>query len=304
MAADGRLHRIHRQVYALGHAALSLQGRLWAALLYARPGGRPQPHDSRLDLVADRDRADADPPDRAGPASFIAGCSCSPLPPGRMQSNTEASRDPRGRTLLDLGCVLSAAPTSPRAGRGGLSRPARSRRGRVACSVEGDLVRSRSEAPSDTTCLSSPRPSASSKSGSSTSASGPNLRLPEVNARVGRMRVDALWREERIAVELDGAAAHGGWAAIRRDRQREIALRAARVSGRPIHLGPGDNRPPGGSRTCHRPARSADLGSVSPEPPTADPRPQRSRPAAGRGHGRRTRPRRGPPRPPAGGART
>ena len=51
------------------------------------------------------------------------------------------------------------------------------------------------------------------------------IRLPEVNARVGDMRVDALWREERIAVELDGAAAHGGWAAIKRDRQREMALR-------------------------------------------------------------------------------
>ena len=37
-----------------------------------------------------------------------------------------------------------------------------------------------------------------------------HLRIPEINARVGRMRVDALWREERIAVELDGAAAHGG----------------------------------------------------------------------------------------------
>jgi Protein of unknown function (DUF559) len=49
---------------------------------------------------------------------------------------------------------------------------------------------------------------------------------PAVNARVGRMRVDALWREQRVAVELDGAAAHGGWAAIKRDRQRELALRA------------------------------------------------------------------------------
>jgi very-short-patch-repair endonuclease len=54
-----------------------------------------------------------------------------------------------------------------------------------------------------------------------------HLRIPEMNARVGRMRVDALWREERIAVELDGAAAHRGYAVIRRDRRREVALRAA-----------------------------------------------------------------------------
>src|SRR4051794_31854498 len=34
----GRLHRIHPGVYALGHKALSLEGRLLAAVLYAGPG--------------------------------------------------------------------------------------------------------------------------------------------------------------------------------------------------------------------------------------------------------------------------
>jgi very-short-patch-repair endonuclease len=53
------------------------------------------------------------------------------------------------------------------------------------------------------------------------------LPMPEVNARVGRMRVDALWRERRVIVELDGAAAHGSWAAIKRDRERELTLRSS-----------------------------------------------------------------------------
>jgi very-short-patch-repair endonuclease len=51
------------------------------------------------------------------------------------------------------------------------------------------------------------------------------LPLPEINARVGGMRVDAMWRQQRLVAELDGAAAHGGWARASRDRERELALR-------------------------------------------------------------------------------
>jgi very-short-patch-repair endonuclease len=60
------------------------------------------------------------------------------------------------------------------------------------------------------------------------------------------MRVDALWLKERVAVELDGVAGHAGWAQIRRDREREMALRALgfqvarytwnQVTGRPAEV--------------------------------------------------------------------
>jgi very-short-patch-repair endonuclease len=53
------------------------------------------------------------------------------------------------------------------------------------------------------------------------------LPLPEVNSKVGRIRVDALWRAQLLAVELDGGPAHGGVAAMKRDRERELAMRAA-----------------------------------------------------------------------------
>jgi hypothetical protein len=53
------------------------------------------------------------------------------------------------------------------------------------------------------------------------------LPLPEVNARVGHLRVDALWRDRGLAVELDGGPAHGGAAAMKRDRNRELFLRSA-----------------------------------------------------------------------------
>ena len=53
------------------------------------------------------------------------------------------------------------------------------------------------------------------------------LPLPEVNPTVQGMTVDALWREERLIVELDGHQGHATPARIERDRRRELRLRAA-----------------------------------------------------------------------------
>ena len=52
------------------------------------------------------------------------------------------------------------------------------------------------------------------------------LPMPEVNRRAGLMRVDAIWREAGVAAELDGGDAHAGLGQMKRDRDRELALRA------------------------------------------------------------------------------
>ena len=51
--------------------------------------------------------------------------------------------------------------------------------------------------------------------------------LPEVNEYVAGWQVDALWREQRLAVELDGHGNHHTPAQLRRDRRKELALRGA-----------------------------------------------------------------------------
>lgn len=51
------------------------------------------------------------------------------------------------------------------------------------------------------------------------------LPQPEVNVPIGRMTVDFLWREERLVVETDSYVTHGGSIAFDDDRTRDLELR-------------------------------------------------------------------------------
>src|SRR4051794_34973824 len=57
---------------------------------------------------------------------------------------------------------------------------------------------------------------------------------PEVNAIVEGFEVDAVWRDTRLTVELDGRDTHGTAAAFERDRERDRALQVA--GWRPIRI--------------------------------------------------------------------
>jgi very-short-patch-repair endonuclease len=51
-------------------------------------------------------------------------------------------------------------------------------------------------------------------------------RLPApVNARIGSLEVDFLWRHSRLVVETDGYRYHRGRTAFEGDRERDLALR-------------------------------------------------------------------------------
>jgi very-short-patch-repair endonuclease len=54
-----------------------------------------------------------------------------------------------------------------------------------------------------------------------------DLPLPALNMRLEGFEVDACWVEEKVVVELDGAAYHRGVGARLRDEQRDARLRAA-----------------------------------------------------------------------------
>jgi very-short-patch-repair endonuclease len=50
------------------------------------------------------------------------------------------------------------------------------------------------------------------------------LPTPELNARVSRYEIDALWRDEGVAVEIDSRRHHAGSQAFERDRIRDADL--------------------------------------------------------------------------------
>ena len=222
----GRLHRVHPGVYALGHRSLPLFGRLWAALLYAAPGAAfshttaawlwqvVETEPARIHLTVPGRRL-----------SLPAVCLHHT---GRLEVTTHRGLPVTtvARTLRDIARVLPY----PRLRRAlaeadyrGLLVPrevervlGRGRRGAAALRLAldshlPDLAATRSVLEERFLAL----------------CETAQIPLPEVNATVQGLMVDALWPGERVIVELDGHAAHSRPFAIARDRERDLTLRSA-----------------------------------------------------------------------------
>jgi hypothetical protein len=226
----GRLHRLHRGVFAVGHTRLSREGR-WTAALLATSGGAVLSHVSaaalwelrptsaasihvtvptysgrlrRPGIVAHRSRslADADVDERDGIAVTsvartlldVAGT----LAPGSLERVVERSLTLR---LFDLHAVRAAIDARPTVrGATALARAV------AGVHDEPALTRSRLEALMRDVCA----------------AHG--IEPPEVNARVEGDEVDFLWRSRRLIVETDGHAHHSTRRAFERDRAKDARL--------------------------------------------------------------------------------
>lgn len=223
----GRLHSMHRSVYALGHCALSQRG-VWLAAVLAHGEGALLSHLSaaalwrlidgpthRVDVTSERGR-----PGRSG--IRLHRSDTHPL------DRTVRHRIPVtsvAQTLLDI------AESSPRrlrrayeeADRAGLLRPGaleqtcERNQGRRGLAVIRKVMTEEH--------LGATRSPLEDLFGALCRKHG--LPLPAVNARLLGLEVDALWKEQRLVVELDGFAYHGHRAAFERDRARDAALQAA-----------------------------------------------------------------------------
>lgn len=225
---SGRLHGIHRGVYAVGHASLSRRGIYLAAVLAYGEGAVL----SHLSAAALWKLIDPMPfPVDVTSQHGHAGRRGIRLHRGVVPAEERTARygipvTSVTRTLLDVAEIDSAgalrrafeeADRRDLLRRDALEKTCRRGEGRHGLAAIRPLTRE-------------------TRSGFTRSALEDmfvalcrrhRLPTPAINARLFGFEVDALWERQRLVAELDGFAFHSHRAAFERDRTRDAALQAA-----------------------------------------------------------------------------
>ncbi|MGC1164533.1 MAG: type IV toxin-antitoxin system AbiEi family antitoxin domain-containing protein [Solirubrobacterales bacterium] len=204
----GRLHRVHRGVYAVGHPPVSREAR-WMAAVLACGEGAVLSHVSAAALwgllrpVSGFIHVSVPTYSGLRGRTGIRLHRCASLKGERFASRLGIPVTSPARTIEDIEGVLPA-PLVRRAIRqaeiGGMQLGREARTDRTRSDLEGDFL------------------GLCRRHG---------LPAPEVNVKVGRWTVDFLWRREGIAVETDFYGYHRGRVAFRDDRARDLDLRRA-----------------------------------------------------------------------------
>jgi putative AbiEi antitoxin of type IV toxin-antitoxin system/uncharacterized protein DUF559 len=225
----GRLHRIHRGVYAVGHRALSLHGRFMAAVLACGDGAvlshvsaavlwellRPIDGPVHITVPTSSGRSR-----RRG--IHLHRCSSLKPPPEPSPSPSYPKQEGgRGGRLLITHRhnipVTTVARTLEDLRASDLLPPHLLRRATRQAELKGyrlegvETDRTRSDL--ETLFLAI--------------VHRYGLPHPEVNVKLGRWTVDFLWRDERVVVETDFWSYHRGSVSFEDDHARELDLRSA-----------------------------------------------------------------------------
>lgn len=250
---SGRLVRLHRGVYAVGHARLRREGHWLAAVLAAGPGAvlshrdaaglhdlRPANH-ARIDVTTTAERkgtskiavhrarvlaADEVTTVHGIPATTVARTLVDLAGHVPHDHLARAIREAERRRTFDFRAVETA-----------MAR-VRGRRGKGHGALRAALAECAALEQHDTR---SPLEDAFLRL-----LRDHGLPLPSTNVLVDGFVVDAVWRVQRIVVELDGRAFHDDRWAFEADRERDAALTSAgwrvvrfthrQVTRRPDHV--------------------------------------------------------------------
>jgi very-short-patch-repair endonuclease len=205
----GRLHQVHRSVYAVGHAALGNEGR-WLAAVLACGAGAILSHTSAAELWRILPAQDAGEDNR--PVHVTV--------PGEGKS--------RPGIRLHRSSTLSPADLTRRAGIP-VARPARTLADLRRAAPRELFARALRQAEYLRLPLGNHFEPDHTRSELETEflrvVGRHRLPAPEVNVRVDRFIVDFLWRAEQLIAEVDGWGAHRGRSAFEADRMRDNRLR-------------------------------------------------------------------------------
>lgn len=225
-AARGRLIRVHPRVYAVGHSHLDLRGRLFAALLYVGSGAAlshttaawwwalissppsvihisaPRDVESLRDVIVHR------------PRRF------------HVVTHSGVAVTAVGRTLVDTASMLGFDQVRKMVAQASflkrLTPPeavAALRRGRKgSAAIRRALAQQLPELAKTLSPLEDLFVVACDAAG---------LPAPQMNRMILGFKVDAIWPDHMLAVELDGGDAHGHPVAVHTDRSRDLRLRQA-----------------------------------------------------------------------------
>lgn len=218
----GRLHRVHRGIYHVGHRALSARATFRAAL-FAAGDNAVLSHRAAADhweLLRWNGNPELTTTDRTGrgiPDLIVH----------RVRSPPEATVHQGFRvttvahTILDLATILEPKPLARALGEAEYQRI-----------VDRDHLREIAAGRSGATAVREALGDHAAPTASEleqqflTLIRRANLPHPELNASVHGKQVDFLWRAERVIVETDGWAAHGRRSAFVTDRARDLDLEA------------------------------------------------------------------------------
>jgi hypothetical protein len=225
----GRLHPLHRGVYAVGQRRLPREARWMAAVLAAGPGSvlSHRPAGAHWQLIRDLGACEVTVPlqRRSRPGITVHQAR---LPNDEITTHAGIPITTVPRTLFDLAAVL---------------RPRQLER----ALNEAEVLRLWDELSLKNLLDRYPRRSGSRAIRAALHARGggqtvtrseleemflaliddAGLPRPEINAIVEGFEVDAVFREARLVIELDGRDVHGTSAAFERDRERDRKLQVA-----------------------------------------------------------------------------
>jgi very-short-patch-repair endonuclease len=243
----GRLHHVHRGVYAVGHPGISLHGRWMAAVLACGRGaaageersvlgqwGAALSHRSAAELwglLAPRDGPVHISVPSAGGRDRRRGIRLHrrrSLSPAAVTRHNGIPVTTPARTIADLRRAESARDATCRISARELRRAIR-QADVLNLPLGTDLVPDRTRSDLELAFLRFCRTH--------------GLPEPQVNVRIESMLVDFTWPRHGLAVETDGYRYHRGRAAFEEDRARDLRLRTlgydvVRLSGRQVEREP------------------------------------------------------------------